>query len=135
LEIFRHLNATFIPFYAPNAVHALFIVETSPTEPKMQSKSHCCRLAKLQSWWVRKGSSRPERMLLAEDTTREKSRIFRTFPIRRYLVNLKDLYCENARIYRGSLRLLGIRGMGCGLCRGSPDVTVIERTRRMKRNC
>ena len=36
LEIFRHLNAISIAFYTPNAIHAVFSVETSPTVPKMR---------------------------------------------------------------------------------------------------
>ena len=36
LETFRHLNAISVAFYAPNAIHAVFNVETSPTVPKMR---------------------------------------------------------------------------------------------------
>jgi hypothetical protein len=36
-EIFRRLNAQSTPFYAPNAVLADFIVETSPATRKTQS--------------------------------------------------------------------------------------------------
>ena len=36
LEIFRHLNAISIAFYTPNAIHAVFSVETSPTVRKMR---------------------------------------------------------------------------------------------------
>ena len=43
LEIFRHLNAISIPFYAPNAIHAVFSVETSPTVRKMRPYSRFCR--------------------------------------------------------------------------------------------
>ena len=36
LAIFRRLNAISIAFYAPNAMHAVFSVESSPTVPKMR---------------------------------------------------------------------------------------------------
>jgi hypothetical protein len=36
IEIFRRLNALSPPFYAANAVHADFIVETSPATRKTQ---------------------------------------------------------------------------------------------------
>ena len=36
LEIFRRLNAASIAFYAPNAMHAVFSVETCPTVRKMR---------------------------------------------------------------------------------------------------
>ena len=36
LQIFRHLNCISIAFYAPNATHAVFSVETSPTVRKMR---------------------------------------------------------------------------------------------------
>ena len=36
LQIFRHLNSMSIAFYAPNAIHAVFSVETSPTVRKMR---------------------------------------------------------------------------------------------------
>jgi hypothetical protein len=37
IEIFRRLDALSTPFYAPNAVQADFIVETSPATRKTQS--------------------------------------------------------------------------------------------------
>jgi hypothetical protein len=37
IEIFRRLDALSTPFYAPNAVHSDFIVETSPANRKTQS--------------------------------------------------------------------------------------------------
>jgi hypothetical protein len=37
VEIFRRLNALSTPFCAPNAVHADFIIETSPANRKTQS--------------------------------------------------------------------------------------------------
>ena len=36
LEIFRRLNAISVGFYTPNAMHAVFSVETSPTVRKMR---------------------------------------------------------------------------------------------------
>ena len=36
LEVFRHLNAISIAFYAPNAIGAVFSVETSPTVRKLR---------------------------------------------------------------------------------------------------
>ena len=43
LEIFRRLNAISIAFYTPNAIHAVFSVETSPTVRKMRPYSRSCR--------------------------------------------------------------------------------------------
>jgi hypothetical protein len=37
IEMFRRLDALSTPFYAPNAVQADFIVETSPATRKTQS--------------------------------------------------------------------------------------------------
>ena len=43
LEIFRRLMAISIAFYTPNAMHASFSVETSPTVRKMRPYSRSCR--------------------------------------------------------------------------------------------
>ena len=43
LEIFRRLNSISIPFYSPNATHAVFSDETSPTVRKMRPLTRFCR--------------------------------------------------------------------------------------------
>ena len=43
LEIFRRVNSISIPFYSPNATHAVFSIETSPTVRNMRTYTRSCR--------------------------------------------------------------------------------------------